>query len=82
MRCARTLLVVCLALAATPADAGKLRSAMILEKARARFEAGQEAYEQGKYEVALHEFQQSHTLSKNPILYFNMAACRCVLLHQ
>src|SRR5579862_3377041 len=46
-----------------------------LEKARAYFQAGVEAYDEGRYEVALREFQHSHALSHNPELYFNMAAC-------
>src|SRR5262245_46972672 len=46
-----------------------------LEKAKAYFAAGVEAYDQGKYEVALREFQQAHALSHSPALYFNMAAC-------
>jgi tetratricopeptide (TPR) repeat protein len=70
------------ALTSSGAQAEKLRSAQILEKARKRFQAGQEAYEQGRYEAALHDFQESHRLSKNPILYFNMAACEERLDHQ
>src|SRR4051812_6230203 len=50
-------------------------SAADLDKARAYFNAGAESYDQGKYEVALREFQHAHALSHNPILYFNMAAC-------
>ncbi len=46
-----------------------------LTKARAYFQAGVDAYDEGKYEVALREFQHSHALSHNPALYFNMAAC-------
>jgi tetratricopeptide (TPR) repeat protein len=46
-----------------------------LAKARAYFQAGVDAYDEAKYEVALREFQHSHALSHNPELYFNMAAC-------
>jgi hypothetical protein len=52
-----------------------------LEKARAYFQAGVDAYDSGKYEVALREFQQSHALSHNPALYFNMAACEEKMTH-
>jgi tetratricopeptide (TPR) repeat protein len=46
-----------------------------LNRARQYFNAGVEAYDQGKYEVALREFQHAHALSHNAALYFNMAAC-------
>lgn len=46
-----------------------------IEQAKAYFQAGVEAYDQGKYEVALREFQHAHALSHSPALYFNMAAC-------
>jgi hypothetical protein len=46
-----------------------------LERARAYFRAGVEAYDQAHYQVALNEFQHAHALSHNPALYFNMAAC-------
>ncbi len=46
-----------------------------VEQAKAYFNAGVEAYDQGKYEVALREFQHAHALSHSPALYFNMAAC-------
>jgi tetratricopeptide (TPR) repeat protein len=46
-----------------------------LEQAKAYFQAGVEAYDQAKYEVALREFQHAHALSHSPALYFNMAAC-------
>ncbi|HEX8953180.1 MAG TPA: hypothetical protein VF945_15100, partial [Polyangia bacterium] len=46
-----------------------------VERAKAYFGAGVEAYDQGKYEVALREFQHAHALSHSPALYFNMAAC-------
>lgn len=46
-----------------------------LEKAKAYFQAGVDAYDQGKYEVALREFQHAHAMSNSPALYFNMAAC-------
>ena len=46
-----------------------------MEQAKAYFKSGVEAYDQGKYEVALREFQHAHALSHSPALYFNMAAC-------
>jgi tetratricopeptide (TPR) repeat protein len=46
-----------------------------VEQAKAYFNAGVEAYDQGKYEVALREFQHAHALSHSAALYFNMAAC-------
>ncbi len=46
-----------------------------LDKARRYFQAGVDAYDEGKYEIALREFQHAHALSHNPELYFNMAAC-------
>src|SRR4051812_35834638 len=52
-----------------------------LEKARAYFQAGVDAYDEGKYEIAMREFQHSHALSHNPALYFNMAACEEHLNH-
>src|SRR5688572_6660737 len=54
------------------ADGGKAR-ARDLARARAYFKAGTEAYDRGQYDVALSEFQHAHALTKNPILYFNMA---------
>ena len=46
-----------------------------VEQAKAYFKAGVDAYDQGKYEVALREFQHAHALSHSPALYFNMAGC-------
>jgi len=46
-----------------------------MAQAKAYFGAGVEAYDQGKYETALREFQHAHALSHSPALYFNMAAC-------
>ncbi|HEY2743651.1 MAG TPA: hypothetical protein VGL86_03475 [Polyangia bacterium] len=46
-----------------------------IEQAKQYFNAGVDAYDQGKYEVALREFQHAHALSHSPALYFNMAAC-------
>src|SRR5439155_4214767 len=46
-----------------------------LPKARAYFQAGVDAYDTARYEVAMREFQHAHALSHNPELYFNMAAC-------
>jgi tetratricopeptide (TPR) repeat protein len=46
-----------------------------MTRAKAYFAAGVDAYDQGRYEVALREFQHAHALSHSPALYFNMAAC-------
>lgn len=62
--------LVVLAAASTARAAGEN-----VEQAKAYFNAGVEAYDQGKYEVALREFQHAHALSHSPALYFNMAAC-------
>ena len=52
-----------------------------MDRAKAYFAAGVDAYDQGKYEVALREFQNAHALSHSPALYFNMAACEEHLDH-
>jgi tetratricopeptide (TPR) repeat protein len=57
------------------AAASTAHAAENLQEAKARFNAGVEAYDQGQYEVALREFQRAHALSHSPALYFNMAAC-------
>lgn len=57
------------------AAASTARAAENVEQAKAYFNAGVEAYDQGKYEIALREFQHAHALSHSPALYFNMAAC-------
>ncbi len=62
--------LVVLAAAATARAAGEN-----VEEAKKYFATGVEAYDQGKYEVALREFQHAHALSHSPALYFNMAAC-------
>jgi hypothetical protein len=46
-----------------------------MTKAKAYFDAGVDAYDQGKYDVALRDFEQAHNLSHSAALYFNMAAC-------
>jgi tetratricopeptide (TPR) repeat protein len=63
--------------ASTAARAGEAE----MERAKAYFSAGVDAYDQGKYEVALREFQNAHALSHSPALYFNMAACEEHLDH-
>jgi len=57
------------------AAASTARAGENMEQAKAYFNSGVEAYDQGKYEVALREFQHAHALSHSPALYFNMAAC-------
>jgi hypothetical protein len=52
-----------------------------LDKAKAYFQAGVEAYDQQHYQVALREFQEAHALSHSAALYFNMAACEEHLEH-
>jgi len=65
-----TAVLVLLGATATGAEAAEN-----VGKAKAYFQAGVEAYDQGRYEVALREFQHAHALSHSPALYFNMAAC-------
>ncbi|HUS66733.1 MAG TPA: hypothetical protein VMZ28_19485 [Kofleriaceae bacterium] len=55
--------------------AANAQAADKVNRARQYFNAGVEAYDQGKYEIALREFQHAHALSHNAALYFNMAAC-------
>lgn len=62
---------VMLLLFALPARADK----EAMTRAKAYFDAGVDAYDQGKYDVALRDFEQAHALSHSPALYFNMAAC-------
>lgn len=64
--CVALMVVVVLV---TPARADNV------ERARAYFQAAVDAYDQGRYELALREFQHAHALSHNAALYFNMAAC-------
>jgi tetratricopeptide (TPR) repeat protein len=52
-----------------------------IAQARSYFQAGVTAYDDGKYEVALREFQHAHALSHSAALYFNMAACEEHLDH-
>ena len=63
------------------AASGTARAGDEMERAKAYFSAGVDAYDQGKYEVALREFQNAHALSHSPALYFNMAACEEHLDH-
>lgn len=44
------------------------------EEARMRFEAGNLAYQQGRYESALNDFRQAYELSQRPALLFNIGA--------
>jgi hypothetical protein len=69
--------LVVLAAASGAARAGESE----MQRAKAYFSAGVDAYDQGKYEVALREFQNAHALSHSPALYFNMAACEEHLDH-
>jgi tetratricopeptide (TPR) repeat protein len=52
-----------------------------LDKAKAYFQSGVQAYDQGNYKVALEQFGHAHALSQSPALYFNMAACEEHLDH-
>jgi tetratricopeptide (TPR) repeat protein len=42
-------------------------------QARALFEQGQAAYEEGRYEEAINAFEQAHALSARPLLLYNIA---------
>lgn len=71
----RTLMLAAVLVAGTTARADDLA------KARTFFQSGVEAYDAGDYEAALRDFQQSHAMSHNAALYFNMAACEEHLNH-
>jgi tetratricopeptide (TPR) repeat protein len=66
-----------LLLVAAPAWADK----EAMTRAKAYFDAGVDAYDRGRYQVALRDFEQAHSLSHSPALYFNMAACEEHLDH-
>jgi tetratricopeptide (TPR) repeat protein len=70
-------LLVCLSLIAPRAALARppKPSAQQLAQAKAAFGEGTVAYDAGHYEDALHAFERAHELSRNPILFFNMAAC-------
>ena len=46
-----------------------------LAQAKAAFAEATAAYDGGQFDVALRGFERAHELSRNPVLYFNMAAC-------
>jgi tetratricopeptide (TPR) repeat protein len=46
-----------------------------LAQAKAAFNEATVAYDAGHFDVALKGFEHAHELSRNPILFFNMAAC-------
>src|SRR4051812_34475118 len=50
-------------------------------RAKELFRIGVEAYDQGRYDAALTQFQRAHALSHSASLYFNMAACEEHLDH-
>jgi tetratricopeptide (TPR) repeat protein len=70
-------LLICLSLIAPRAALARppKPSAQQLAQAKAAFGEGTVAYDAGHYEDALHAFERAHELSRNPILFFNMAAC-------
>jgi tetratricopeptide (TPR) repeat protein len=51
------------------------------QRAKELFRDGVEAYDQGRYDQALTQFQKAHALSHSASLYFNMAACEEHLDH-
>jgi len=50
-------------------------------RAKELFRDGVDAYDQGRYDQALTQFQKAHALSHSASLYFNMAACEEHLDH-
>jgi hypothetical protein len=74
-RCSSAARALILAAVAVPALARAAPAPAQMAEAKAHFEAGAHAYDEGNYELALHEFEKSHALSLSPALYFNMAAC-------
>lgn len=42
--------------------------------ARGLFDAGTLAFREGRYEAALHHFEEAHRLSQRPLLWFNIAS--------
>src|SRR6266498_1883378 len=51
------------------------------QRAKELFRDGVDAYDQGRYDAALTQFQKAHALSHSASLYFNMAACEEHLDH-
>jgi tetratricopeptide (TPR) repeat protein len=69
-------LTLLLAAVAPPVHARPAKvSAQALAQAKAAFKEATAAYDAGRYDDALREFQRAHELSRNPVLYFNLAAC-------
>jgi tetratricopeptide (TPR) repeat protein len=71
----RTMTLLCLLVGTAGSAAAAPTANEKLERAKQHFSAGVDAYDQGKYQLALQEFGQAHALSHNAALYFNMAAC-------
>lgn len=72
---ARLALVGALLVAGTVHARPAKVSAAQLAHAKAAFKEGTVAYDAGRFEEALHAFERAHELSRNPVLYFNLAAC-------
>ncbi|HEY6881912.1 MAG TPA: tetratricopeptide repeat protein [Polyangiales bacterium] len=51
------------------------------EEARSLFVLGRTAFEEGRFDVALQEFEASHALSRKPELLYNIAQCHDRLRH-
>lgn len=56
---------------ARPAKASKQE----LSQAKTSFVAATAAYDAGRFDEALGGFERAHELSRNPVLFFNLAAC-------
>ena len=50
-------------------------NAQQLAEAKAAFASATAAYDAGRFDEALKGFEHAHELSRNPVLFFNMAAC-------
>ena len=68
------LILTALATPTWARPAGK-PSAQALAEAKAVFTRATQDYDAGRYEAARKGFERAHELSRNPVLYFNLAAC-------
>jgi tetratricopeptide (TPR) repeat protein len=77
LRASIATLLVCLSLITSRAALARPSkpSAQQLAQAKAAFGEGTVAYDAGHFEDALAAFEHAHELSRNPVLFFNMAAC-------
>ncbi len=77
LRASIVTLLVCISLITSRAALARplKPTAQQLAQAKAAFGEGTVAYDAGHFEEALGAFEHAHELSRNPVLFFNMAAC-------